>query len=960
MRRIYDRGSDIHILMLVDSSSSSASSSQFKKSTTMVLVSYSTTSSQRWFPLAWLHAFSLLFATSVSYSPVEVSYRHHCDSIVPESTPTSPEFTSSLLPRSQTGYSIGPDTTVNRNLSRYFSRYSSPVSFYTRNIYKTKTEGVFKVEGRLRLFLPWSLKYSQLSYPHLQGFWSESSGKLCMVGSGSSRSREGNWVPLSAILKLINIKNSSTITHSVSGTLESLSSVNDFDYFEPITILLFPQMNYKYTLVPEENDTGSTGRHNVPERSSPDTGLITGICSILRRGYPFELEYAHHCNSSHICTPFGGDIEYLPHIISTEVIQCSEYERRSLVLVKFQSDEHYQPFHPNMTLVGEGWWDAKKSRLSVVACRLSNLKNSLANAQVGDCSVRLSLRFNTIWSIRNMSMMLGQIWSNKTVNESGYFERIAFQSTQNVMLEVRGFKYEYTETDRARSLCQIKKPAGNKGVAYPNGYSSDMQFHMSVKNSKGVMAWGFSAPFIVDYRLYKPYQYAMPLSINSKSSVPVSRSMPANRVVEANASNSIPMNISYKISFMLEPGVEFEGFVSSLNSSSLMHTQVEISAEGIYNTRTGGLCMVGCRKLSLMTRLSTNDSMDCEILVNFQFPPLNSKKGHIKGTIKSRREKSDPLYFEHLDLSSTSYTVVEAKQSIWRMDLEIFMVLISNTLSCVFLGLQLFYVKNQPDVLPSISLLMLVILTLGYMVPLVLNFEALFLQNHARQNVLLESGGWLKVNEVIVRVVTMVVFLLQFRLLQLTWSAKCGAENQKGLWVAEKNALYVSLPSYILGCLISLSLNRTKTEYGAVKGLKASSSLISYQQHSHWQDLRSYAGLTLDGFLFPQIILNMFINSRDEPLSRWFYMGTTLVRLLPHAYDLFRAHNYVSGFNGSFLYANPGADFYSTSWDVIIPCVALLFAAIIFLQQRFGGRCILPRRFKDLEAYEKVPVASSE
>ncbi|CBI20307.3 unnamed protein product, partial [Vitis vinifera] len=890
---------------------------------------------------AWLHAFSLLFATSVSYSPVEVSYRHHCDSIVPESTPTSPEFTSSLLPRSQTGYSIGPDTTVNRNLSRYFSRYSSPVSFYTRNIYKTKTEGVFKVEGRLRLFLPWSLKYSQLSYPHLQGFWSESSGKLCMVGSGSSRSREGNWVPLSAILKLINIKNSSTITHSVSGTLESLSSVNDFDYFEPITILLFPQMNYKYTLVPEENDTGSTGRHNVPERSSPDTGLITGICSILRRGYPFELEYAHHCNSSHICTPFGGDIEYLPHIISTEVIQCSEYERRSLVLVKFQSDEHYQPFHPNMTLVGEGWWDAKKSRLSVVACRLSNLKNSLANAQVGDCSVRLSLRFNTIWSIRNMSMMLGQIWSNKTVNESGYFERIAFQSTQNVMLEVRGFKYEYTETDRARSLCQIKKPAGNKGVAYPNGYSSDMQFHMSVKNSKGVMAWGFSAPFVVDYRLYKPYQYAMPLSINSKSSVPVSRPMPANRVVEANT-------------------MEFEGFVSSLNSSSLMHTQVEISAEGIYNARTGGLCMVGCRKLSLMTRLSTNDSMDCEILVNFQFPPLNSKKGHIKGTIKSRREKSDPLYFEHLDLSSTSYTVVEAKQSIWRMDLEIFMVLISNTLSCVFLGLQLFYVKNQPDVLPSISLLMLVILTLGYMVPLVLNFEALFLQNHARQNVLLESGGWLKVNEVIVRVVTMVVFLLQFRLLQLTWSAKCGAENQKGLWVAEKNALYVSLPSYILGCLISLSLNRTKTEYGAVKGLKASSSLISYQQHSHWQDLRSYAGLTLDGFLFPQIILNMFISSRDEPLSCWFYMGTTLVRLLPHAYDLFRAHNYVSGFNGSFLYANPGADFYSTSWDVIIPCVALLFAAIIFLQQRFGGRCILPRRFKDLEAYEKVPVASSE
>ncbi|RVW93130.1 hypothetical protein CK203_031376 [Vitis vinifera] len=697
--------------------------------------------------------------------------RHHCDSIVPESTPTSPEFTSSLLPRSQTGYSIGPDTTV---------------------------------EGRLRLFLPWSLKYSQLSYPHLQGFWSESSGKLCMVGSGSSRSRE------------------------VSGTLESLSSVNDFDYFEPITILLFPQMNYKYTLVPEENDTGSTGRHNVPERSSPDTGLITGICSILRR----------------------------------EVIQCSEYERRSLVLVKFQSDEHYQPFHPNMTLVGEGWWDAKKSRLSVVACRLSNLKNSLANAQVGDCSVRLSLRFNTIWSIRNMSMMLGQIWSNKTVNESGYFERIAFQSTQNVMLEVRGFKYEYTETDRARSLCQIKKPAGNKG-------------------------------------LYKPYQYAMPLSINSKSSVPVSRPMPANRVVEANTSNSIPMNISYKISFMLEPGVEFEG----------------------------------CRKLSLMTRLSTNDSMDCEILVNFQFPPLNSKKGHIKGTIKSRREKSDPLYFEHLDLSSTSYTVVEAKQSIWRMDLEIFMVLISNTLSCVFLGLQLFYVKNQPDVLPSISLLMLVILTLGYMVPLVLNFEALFLQNHARQNVLLESGGWLKVNEVIVRVVTMVVFLLQFRLLQLTWSAKCGAENQKGLW--DKDRIWCC-----------------EGPEGIIKPyqLPATFPLAG---------LEILCWLDPDGFLFPQIILNMFISSRDEPLLVGFIWE-------PPLFDCYLTHTIFSGLI-TMLAVSMGHSL-CKSWCRLLlnllGCHYSLCGSAVccyhLLAAEIGGRCILPRRFKDLEAYEKVPVASSE
>ncbi|KAA8523898.1 hypothetical protein F0562_010321 [Nyssa sinensis] len=229
------------------------------------------------------------------------------------------------------------------------------------------------------------------------------------------------------------------------------------------------------------------------------------------------------------------------------------------------------------------------------------------------------------------------------------------------------------------------------------------------------------------------------------------------------------------------------------------------------------------------------------------------------------------------------------------MDLEIVMVLTSNTLACVFVGLQLFYVKKHPDVLPFISLVMLVILTLGHMIPLVLNFEAMFLQNRNRQNVLLGSGGWLEVNEVIVRVVTMVAFLLQFRLLQLA-----------------------------LGCTIG-----------------------------RWKPK--------DGFLFPQILFNVFQISKESSLSRSFYIGTTFVRLLPHAYDLYRAHNYVQRhFDGSYFYANPTADFYSTVWDIIIPLGGMLFAVIIYLQQKFGGRCILPGKFRESRAYEKVPVVSSE
>lgn len=130
------------------------------------------------------------------------------------------------------------------------------------------------------------------------------------------------------------------------------------------------------------------------------------------------------------------------------------------------------------------------------------------------------------------------------------------------------------------------------------------------------------------------------------------------------------------------------------------------------------------------------------------------------------------------------------------------------------------------------------------------------------------------------------------------------------------------------------------------------------QHHSSWENIKSYGGLVLDGFLLPQIILNLFSNMRGNVLSCSFYFGTTFVRLLPHAYDLYRTHNYARVDSGSYFYADPSADFYSTAWDIVIPLGGILFAIIIYLQQRFGAHCILPQRFKGSKVYEKVPVVA--
>ncbi|KAK3198946.1 hypothetical protein Dsin_022361 [Dipteronia sinensis] len=921
--------------------------------------------------LVWFIVF-VLFLLTIHCTATEISYHDPCSSIVLESPITAPEFASLPFPPFQNGYYDGGDRILNSNPSYYSIDNDKFLSFETQHVFRTDHESVFKVEASLILHfknrnnLVQNMTYDGSFYSRrrsrksstsfsLKGFWSEYTGELCMVGTSSSYSPEGKLLHLTAVLKLSGVKNS-TITSLIRGTLKSLSSAADPNYFEPISILMFPQTNYQYNTNSNEFEKECSGDSNVVESSSLSLHLGRSICSVL--AYPvntFQLEYASDCNSSKTCNPFGDDVDFLPQIMSLNTIQCSSDRQSLRFLMEFPNSNYvgfYHSFNPNTTFVGEGTWDSKKNRLCVVACRFMKRNASLSNSQVGDCSIRMNLRFSAIWSIRNMIFISGQIWSNKSVNDIGYFKRIAYRSisTNTNMLGVLGLKYEYTETDKVRMSCSLKKPVKKSGENYPDGYSTEMSFDTSVRDSGGAFAWGYWSPISVGDQIFQ---------WSSGSFMPLSSSMPESSSLEANTSNSRPLNISYKISFS---PLYAERRAALFNiSSSEYNRQVEIFAEGIYDAETGSLCMVGCRYLGLNNQTLKNDSMDCEIRVNLQFPSLNAKKDgvYITGNISSARKKSDPLHFESVSVSSAAFYTGIERQSIWRMDMEILMVLITNTLACIFVVFQLLYVKRHPGVLPFISLLMLVVLTLGHMMLLLLNFEALFLRSQNRQTVLLGSGGWLEVHEVIVRIVTMVAFVLQFRLLQLSWSSRIAAHNnQKASWIAEKKAWYVSLPLYLAGALISVFVNLGRKN--KVVEIAMQSSRLVDIQFSLWGGLRSYAGLILDGFLFPQILLNIFQNSTEKVLSPLFYIGYTLIRLVPHAYDLYRAHNYVPDFDGSYIYADHKADFYSTAWDVSIPLGCILFAAILYFQQRFGGRCFLPRRSRELEVYEKVPAVDVE
>ncbi|KAL8510274.1 hypothetical protein ACS0TY_017181 [Phlomoides rotata] len=896
------------------------------------------------------------YSASSSSSSEHISYNDHCSSILPQSKPTAPTHFH-LIPDLPEIHFTGGDRLLRRKSANYtYAYYGKSLNLrIVSDYYDTEDTGTYQVQGIVSIRRPYTYEegvrrnytyggtYHRRSRARasikflMKGFWSENSRKLCMVGSASyADDSTGKMINSDAVLKLkYASKNNPTVyTSIVSGTLEStISEENDAGYFDSISIFSFPPTSrYNYSIVSKE-----IGK----PISSSDYGQLLELepnqfCAVIGwRSISMELT----CREEHqYCSPFGSSGRFLQ---LTPIDHCFEGDTKFRFTARFLNISYEYDdgsFSPHSTLIGEAAWDDKKNVLLGVACRLLDPLNHFGDA-VGDCSMRLSLRYPSILTLKNDSKIVGEIWSSKAVNDSEFFKKIDLVSSDgNGVGPYPGPKYEFTEMDRVRKSCE-RKAVKKKGGIYPDGLSYNMRLDMSIKNMKGDLAWGYATPIFVGNDSYQSNDMVFATMSPSSSIVAEAILQPVN---------ISPVNISYRISINPVHQLNSSSWIPVLNMSTNLNHQVELTAEGVYTSETGDLCMVGCRKLVNNPTISS----DCEILVKLQFPPFDARGGLVTGTIKSTRAKTDSLHFDELFIQSAAYYAVVAEESIWRMDLEITMVLVSNTLACIFIGLQIFHVKRNPEVPSFVSIAMLLILSVGHMIPLMLNFEAVFLGNHSKQNLVLSNGGKVEGNEVTVRVITMVAFLLQIRLLQLVWNAKHSDASEARGWNGEKKAGVFSLVLYILGGVATFLLNWTRNGYVH----QGSSSNMDRFTYSLWGDLRSYAGLILDGFLLPQMVLNVLVGSAERALSHWFYMGTSAVRLVPHAYNQYRMHNYPKyDLNATYYYANPAADFYSTAWDIIIPCGVLALAVVVFFQQRHGGRCILPKRLRGLEMYEKVP-----
>ncbi|KAF9618307.1 hypothetical protein IFM89_000942, partial [Coptis chinensis] len=210
--------------------------------------------------------------------------------------------------------------------------------------------------------------------------------------------------------------------------------------------------NYEYSLVVDDSESGFSGGGGVEKDLMLSLGPQISICSELYWwSRVFELEYGSNCDATKNCSPVASSIGDLPEFMSFSELQCSD-EQRLRLLIRFSNTSH------------------------------AVYRDALAPS--------------------TMSSVVEQIWSNKTSNESGYFDKIVFQSPVNRIYLSPGLKYEYTKTGGVVKSC-AKKTAAKKGVIYPYGYSYDMKFDMRVRNSKGAQSWGYSVPLSVGDQFYE-------------------------------------------------------------------------------------------------------------------------------------------------------------------------------------------------------------------------------------------------------------------------------------------------------------------------------------------------------------------------------------------------------------------------------------------------------------------------
>lgn len=356
------------------------------------------------------------------------------------------------------------------------------------------------------------------------------------------------------------------------------------------------------------------------------------------------------------------------------------------------------------------------------------------------------------------------------------------------------------------------------------------------------------------------------------------------------------------------------------------------------------------------------DGFDCLVEVKVEYPPTNARwfrNPTVKISVKSQRPDDDPHFFKQIKIKTLPILYWrQSEDNISRKTVEGVLSILTASLMIGCILSQLLYSQQNTEVAPYISLVMLGLQAIGYSIPLITGADALFqsMKSQPQDNFIVYSVQSRGSDEIesMVKLLLLIACLFTLRLFQKVWKSRIHLLTRSPLepWriPSDKRLLAISFAIHAMGFLIVLIVHNMKTSSRSIQ----SSAYLYSARHAHnqldWEtELHEYVGLVQDFFLLPQIVGNTLWHFERKPLRKIYYIGITVLRLLPHIYDYFRppvfnpyfadGYEFASPvFKSSF--ADPSSDFYSKYGDIAIPVTAVVLAIVIVIQQRWNKQAL--------------------
>uniref|UniRef100_A0A2P2IRG4 RING-type E3 ubiquitin transferase n=1 Tax=Rhizophora mucronata TaxID=61149 RepID=A0A2P2IRG4_RHIMU len=835
-----------------------------------------------------------------------------------------------------------------------------------------------------------------------------------LKGSGSNYNVQPPLLQDDQILLVLRYPMSLSLTNRlIQGELRSLNPKSNPKYFDAVYIIsqLGKLVNYEFgseRFVSKACDPYPY--HDNLLNSGIDTYQGRGFCEILQQitgegAGPFNIVPNWRCNGTNdFCTkmgPFSSDEEikatngsFKGVKLLLQNVKCEQVPERgnassSNVAAVFRVVPPGESLYTaamrsglnNMTVVVEGTWKSSSGQLCMIGCW------GMVDTEGNSCDSRICLYIPLSFSISQRSIILGSFTSTDK-NHASYFplsfEKILEPTELWNYFTTSHPYYRYTKIEKAGIILEENEPFSFRTVIkksllkYPK-----LDDTVALTTSLSLLAEdltlqipAFPDPFPSSRTRGLNFQMMIvslgPLfvrywSLHNSSSIDEKiRTLNNAELTE----RQLLMNVSAQITIDAEAYSNFS----------------VLFLEGLYDAHVGRMYLVGCRDVRasqniLFESMDLEAGLDCLIEVIVSYPPTTAQwlvNPTARISISSQRNDDDPLRFSTVKLQTLPILYRRQREDILsQTGIEGILRILTLSFAIACISSQLFYIKHDVDSVPFISLVMLGVQAVGYSLPLITGAEALFKRMSSEPSEMssygLETNQWFHAIDYTVKFLVLVSFLLTLRLCQKVWKSRIRfltrSPHEPHRVPTDKRVFLFTLTIHVIGYVIVLIFHSIQTSQRPLR----LEEYVDFVGHSHtlreWEtELEEYVGLVQDFFLLPQVIGNLIWQIDCKPLRKLYFIGITVVRLLPHIYDYLRAPVRNPFFSNDYEFVNPNTDFYSKFGDIVIPVTAAFLAAAVYVQQRWnyeklsqtlsmGHHRLLP--FKS-RMYERLPSKSPE